>query len=130
MTFEDCEEGCPSFTPGNLLDVLSTPPRPLRRRLAKFVALQTRNNLRDLSSSHPYQALVLISTAQCNAGLRRKRSQCNPGTITATLASGDLWQPHGQAQKEKGFGSINPTSLKRLCAMCEFYVRPRTAPIS
>ena len=38
-----------------------------------------------IPSSHPYQALVLISTAQCITGLRSKRVCADPGAITATL---------------------------------------------
>ena len=57
-----------------------------RIRVAKFVAIRTHFILLELSSSHPYQPLVLISTAQCNAGLRRKRVSANPGTITVTSA--------------------------------------------
>ena len=41
-----------------------------------------------IPSSHPYLALVLISTAQCITGLRSKRLSANPGAITATLATG------------------------------------------
>ena len=62
----------------------SAPTRELRFRSAKFVASRTRGILLDLSSSHPYQALVLISTAQCNAGLRRKRFVAGAGTVTVT----------------------------------------------
>ena len=40
-----------------------------------------------IPSSHPYLALVLISTAQCITGLRSKRLSANPGAITATLAA-------------------------------------------
>ena len=38
-----------------------------------------------IPSSHPYLALVLISTPQCITGLRSKRSCANPATITVTL---------------------------------------------
>ena len=46
---------------------------PLLRWFTKFVATWTWVNWLKLSSSHPYQPLVLISTAQCITGLRRKR---------------------------------------------------------
>ena len=49
---------------------------------AKFVAIQTHLYLLDLSSSHPYQPLVLISTAQCVAGLRSKRTSANVRTLS------------------------------------------------
>ena len=49
----------------------------LFRQVAKFVALRTRVEQADLSSSYPYQPLVLISTAQCVAGLRSKRVSAN-----------------------------------------------------
>ena len=61
----------------------------LRIRVAKFVAIRTHFNLLELSSSHPYQPLVLISTAQCNAGLRRKRESANVRTLN--LGSAVTW---------------------------------------
>ena len=48
--------------------------RPLPWRSTKFVAFKSLLVSLKLSSSHPYQPLVLISTAQCITRLRRKRS--------------------------------------------------------
>ena len=60
----------------------SEPARRLRIRVAKFVAIRTRLYLLDLSSLHPCKPLVLISTAQCVAGLRRKRASANVRTLS------------------------------------------------
>ena len=43
-----------------------------------------------IPSSHPYQALVLISTAQCITGLRSKRASANPGGFTVTFMARTL----------------------------------------
>ena len=46
--------------------------RPLLWRFPKFMAFKSLLIQLKLSSSHPYQPLVLISTAQCITGLRSK----------------------------------------------------------
>ena len=71
----------------------SEPARRLRIRIAKFVAIQTRPYPLDLSSSHPYQPLVLISTAQCVAGLRRKRTSANVRTLSLGSAGEERKSP-------------------------------------
>ena len=42
----------------------------------KFVTLKSQLIQMHVSSLHPYQPLVLISTAQCITGLRRKKVFC------------------------------------------------------
>ena len=60
----------------------SSTAQNVRSQRSKFVASPVRPWLLDLSSSYPYQPLVLISSDKYDAGLRRKRVSANVCTLS------------------------------------------------